>query len=264
MKLPRPPTALLNAWYAKAREAGYSDIEDAEGRLKRPTASSNLIEGAVAPSIGPVFAEEEQFANHPQFWDACEAVSKHANSRLSAGLASLAWHDYCKGFSYRDIAASMRVSKDAVARVIKGISVSMHLLGGNVVEDENVKIVLRGADKTDEGFIYATWRNALWYDEKRDDSRAPQFYKDASRFIKIMLQAPTTNVRIACLESDPSTIAGYSIMSTTNLEWVYVKINYRKQGVAKLLIADLKTVSRPRTRIGISIVANKKLKVLNE
>lgn len=256
---------LQEAWYAKARDAGFIDAEDTS-REDRPlrswTGVNNLVDVPHAKTM-PTFGAEEAFQHHSQYWDACIAVQMHGNRVLTANTIDAIWHYYCKGMPYRAIGKQCDTSKDTVWRVVQAMTAAMHLMGDSV--EENVKIVLRAYDeKTDAGFIYATWRNALWFDDKRDDSRAPAFYKDASRYIKILLSAPTTEVRLACLQDDPDQIVGYAVLSTTNLEWVYVKIDYRKQGVGSMLTKGMQTVTKPRTKVGTAIAKEKGLKVIDE
>ena len=114
---------------------------------------------------------------------------------------------------------------------------------------------------TDAPIIYSTWRNSLWYDQKRDESLADQFYQLATREIRALLSLPTTHVRIACLENDSNHIVGWAVLSDKTIEFAYVKADYRKQGVATLLTRGFDTVSQPMTKIGKSITKNKKLVV---
>jgi len=150
-----------------------------------------------------------------------------------------------------------------VLECIQRLTKLMHLLGESV-EDTNVKIILRPHRPEDDALIYSTWRNSLWYYNKGSEDQASAFFKAASRYIRILMNAPTTKVNIACREDDHDHIVGYAVLSTTNLEWVYVKVDYRKQGIASMLTKGFRTITKPRTRIGRAIAINKDLEVLDE
>jgi hypothetical protein len=255
--------ALQEHWYAKAKEAGFEDIE-IEGQLKRPTGDNNFIDNFAAGvdvTASFKYAEEEAFLWHPSYSRALEETARHGNGKLRAAEVDSIFRQHLKGVNYRQLGLCFNVSKNTIQRVLMSMKACMHLLE-DTMEEENVKIVLRRREKTDDGFIYATWRNSLWYDNKKDDSRAPQFYKDASHYIKVMLSSPSTEVRIACRQDDADHIIGYSVLNILNLEWVYVKADYRKQGIGSLLTKGFATVTKPRTRIGASIAENKGLKVI--
>lgn len=112
----------------------------------------------------------------------------------------------------------------------------------------------------DSAFVFASWRNSIWFDEPRDES-SDKFFAMQSKYIKRLLAKPDSRVFIACLSDDPSFIVGYSVISGSNLQWVYVKKDYRKKGIAKLITKNFTTVAKPPTKIGKSIVSNKKLEV---
>jgi hypothetical protein len=66
---------------------------------------------------------------------------------------------------------------------------------------------------------------------------------------------------VACLKDDPNFIAGCSVIIKNNIEWVYVKIDYRERGIAKILTKGFETVSEPTTKIGKAITFNHDLKI---
>lgn len=115
-------------------------------------------------------------------------------------------------------------------------------------------VVLRLAQTdSDHALIYSTWRNALWFAEKRDAKTSDSFFKEASEKISEILKAPETRVRMACLADDPDMLLGWAVLRNTHLEFVYVKLDYRRRGIGRLLTQGFKTFSEPQTRIGRSL-----------
>jgi len=113
------------------------------------------------------------------------------------------------------------------------------------------KVVLRAFDPiTDAAIIYSTWRHALWSSDRRDDE-SERFYRAETKAIKRIL--PVAQVRIACLSDDASIIIGYSVMTGRNLEFVFVKPDFRQKGIGELLTRGFKTYSEPRTTLGRAI-----------
>lgn len=117
--------------------------------------------------------------------------------------------------------------------------------------EEPTKVIIRDPEtRHDYDFIYATWRNALWFTEKRKDEESDQFYSDASEMISNILKRPNTHVKIACLADDHDMLLGWSVMQGQHLEFVYVKWDYRRCGIGAMLTHGFTTFADPQTRIG--------------
>ena len=130
--------------------------------------------------------------------------------------------------------------------------------------EKELTVIIRKFDpEHDIGMLLATWRNSLWYDSPREDNweRASKFFREVTKKIKNLLKDPQTSVKIACLKEDPTFIVGYAVLNQTNLDWVYVKIDYRGRGVASLLTKGFETVSEPLTKIGKAITFNHDFKI---
>lgn len=112
--------------------------------------------------------------------------------------------------------------------------------------------------------IYSTWRNQSYYSaEERVEGSPARFFAMKSQEIRDILRI--ADVKIACLEDDPTTIIGYCVLQNTHLYWIYVKPDYRLQGIAKLLVPkDIRTVPQKLTKMGAKLVEKKKLKREND
>jgi hypothetical protein len=100
----------------------------------------------------------------------------------------------------------------------------------------------------------STWRNNLWFElhpgsegrERTDESY--DFFKSTSKSIDKILES--SRVTVACDENDPEFIYGYSVIQDHVLIWVYVKIEYRGNKIAKLLSKDAQEIGEPTTKAG--------------
>lgn len=110
----------------------------------------------------------------------------------------------------------------------------------------------------DEAFVYATWRNSKYYGtpglKKSGDSKEI-FRQLTSDIRKILINA---RVNLACLQDDATFIVGYAVYTNTHLNWVYVRDDYRKNGIATLLVPkNIETFPTEPTKIGMSILQKK-------
>lgn len=120
--------------------------------------------------------------------------------------------------------------------------------------DGSTQAIIRDARSgSDHAFLYSTWRNALWYSEKREQKLADQFYKEASERISSLLKLRNIKIRMACLNEDPDMLLGWAVMQDDHLYFAYVKIDYRRKGIGNLLVRGFTTFSPPETKIGKSL-----------
>jgi hypothetical protein len=120
--------------------------------------------------------------------------------------------------------------------------------------EKETRAIIRDANTgSDHAFLYSSWRNALWFAEKRDPKASDLFYKEASEYIAALLKDPEAKIRIACLSDDPDMLLGWSLMRGDHLEFVYVKIDYRRKGIGRILTHDVRMFSPPQTKIGKSL-----------
>jgi hypothetical protein len=247
-------------WYARLKKEGFDDQEDHNYSDKPLRRWSFLKEVGESP-----YKDAERFQYHPEFKDRCKELCGHGNTRLTPRKVRLIWVDYCQGRTIRQSEVKYGISDTTIFRVIQRITEWMNLMDTRPEQsepEEVTTIVLRSFNPdTDNGLLYSTWRNALWYDEKRDERRASEFYSAATQAIRDLLAGPKTLVRIACSKEDPEFIVGYSVMIGEHLEWAYVKISYREKGIAKLLTKGFKTVAPASTKLGRKIIEKLNLEV---
>lgn len=133
------------------------------------------------------------------------------------------------------------------------------------MEEEATRVIVRRFDpQTDKPFIFSSWRNAVWFGEKRGPEREAitnQFYKQMTREIARVIKNPATQVRVACMSHQSDQIAGYAVMEGRHLHWVYVKSDYRGSGIARILTQGFDTISQPMTEASRAIAEKKNLKI---
>jgi len=105
---------------------------------------------------------------------------------------------------------------------------------------------IRDSVPGDHNFISATFLRGLYYgDSWFSLMRKDDFMVNYSSIIEALLRNTNTRVKIACLKEDYDVILGYAILgSNDTLNWVYVKKDWRKLGIANSLISrPVKTVT---------------------
>jgi GNAT superfamily N-acetyltransferase len=149
-----------------------------------------------------------------------------------------------------------------ISRLINSLKEWMIFLGEEMDEE---RVVIRNYQDTDAAFVFSTWRNSVWFDKKeRLDAAAASFFKETSKKIKRLIKQPKANLRIACLSTDRDHIIGCALKIGSCLEWIYVKKDYRGQGIGNLLAGEFSEISRPVTEIGLAIQKKKNFKIKGE
>lgn len=274
---------LQDSWYEKANEegSGYEDIEDRDGNLSYWRNGNQFSLEVMRPGKGywtsvvdlevvqqphlpvtslfptAIFHQEQEFLHSNRFEEACESL---VTVKLPLKHIKRIWEDYCNGVTSRVTAPKLKVSHVLVHQVIHKLTNRMDVMDYDQAEAAKpVKVVVRSIAPSDEAFIYASWRNSLWYDHSRPEENAEQFYKLATKAIKAFLTEPTMKVRVAVEEKAPTFILGYALVQGSTLVWTYVKADYRNQGIARLLAKGCTQVFTPMTKTGKAIVADKGL-----
>lgn len=262
---------LQTRWYSKLKKKGFEDIEDEDLILLKKWTGIQLDENKVSHdklidvlgSNWPEqnFKKESELLNHQDFEAICKNLLKHGNNAINPKVMIKVWASHCEGLTLREIGKQQHIHYVTVFRAVKKLGELTKIMG----LDSNETVIIRQFDKeTDTPLIYASWRNATWFDSHTDDEIDPKFFRLKTKEIKTALSDLTAIVRIACLQNNHDQIIGYAVLNGSTIQFVYVKLDYRKQGIAKMLTKGFTEVSRPSTKIGASITENHSLKVQGE
>jgi len=239
-------------WYEKIKKRGFQDLES-NGYIKGTFNTFNILqESGSLQSAWPEtnFKKEEELLNHPDFIVICKSVFKHGNNRVNPKLMLNIWESHCEGLSTREIGLKFDLFHVTIFRAIRRLKELIKIMD---LDQTKETVVIRLFDSVnDSPFLFATWRKSLWFmDHTEKDPIDPAFFKQKTNHIKNILAF--SKVNIACLKSDPDHIVGFSVFCYKKIEFVYVKIKYRKQGVATLLTKGFVTIAKPFTKIAEAI-----------
>lgn len=105
----------------------------------------------------------------------------------------------------------------------------------------------------DENFLYSTALSGLYYgDSWFSKIKKAIFITHYRNILKHILAKPSTTVKVACIASDPNEIKGYVILvnNAQAVMWVFVKKDWRNNGIAKALIPDTVVEVTNLTKLG--------------
>jgi hypothetical protein len=103
-------------------------------------------------------------------------------------------------------------------------------------------IVLRPATEQDLGFVYKSWLESYRNSPFGKNMTSPHYYKIQFSIVAELLS--TCGVTMACLQDEPDTICGFICHSLSPADisivhYLYVKLLFRKDGVAKKLFQSI-------------------------
>jgi len=210
----------------------------------------------------PFYNKKEHFMLTKEYEMAIKFVCNQRNTKRTPKLVNNIWELHCEGNTVRQIERKLETSYILVHRTIKKLTEWMNIMAieteispYNDSRIKPVKIILRKYNTySDSAFIYSTWRNALWYSQDLDDSHSNEFFRQANRHIRSIMENQNTTIKIACTADDKDQIAGFAVLTNKNIEFVYVKLHWRKQKIANLLTKGFETVSYPFTPLAADIV----------
>jgi GNAT superfamily N-acetyltransferase len=114
-------------------------------------------------------------------------------------------------------------------------------------------IAIRDYIPDDENFVFSTALAGIYYgDSWFSKIKKAIFVSHYRKILQGILSKPTTRVRVACIQDDPQEIKGYAILVNDDkaLMWVFVKKDWRNNGIAKALIPDTITEVTNLTALG--------------
>lgn len=269
-------------WYKRLKKKGFDDIEDQFLRLlkkwtgvsdtideENPERSISLVDlsSSQEPNLpmvsswpDTVFNKEEELLNNPDLQSICEALSKHGNNVVSPATMVKIFERHCEGYSLREIEKQLDIHYVTIFRAINRLREMAKLMDEK--EDSKTIIIRHYNSVTDAPLLFASWRNCLWFENHPAEAKPnPIFYRMMTKKINLLLKVPNTNIKIACLQDDPNEIKGYAVLSGPTIEMVYVKLDYRKQGIATLLTKGFVNITKPITKIASAIANKKNLKI---
>lgn len=122
-------------------------------------------------------------------------------------------------------------------------------------------VITRPVMKSDKDFIINSWLANNYYGNWFYNCMKEFYYNEEyHKYITKLLFKPETQLEMAVLADDPEMILGYAVFAKDVLYYIYVKLDYRGQGIATLLLKDknIKYVTN-QSKIGRSITKKKKL-----
>lgn len=127
-----------------------------------------------------------------------------------------------------------------------------------MTDESRPPVYTRGYEANDKAFILATFLRGLYYgDNYYSQMPKNRFMECYHPFLEHLLDSPGIDIKVACLEDDKDIIVGYSMYTNTVLHWVFVKKQWRKIGVAKVLVPEKLTACTHLTELGKQILKKK-------
>jgi GNAT superfamily N-acetyltransferase len=118
---------------------------------------------------------------------------------------------------------------------------------------------IRSYTGDDLSFIMNSWLNGLKQgcEYFRLIDKDP-YFDIYGKILSQIIEKPATYIKIACLKEDPSIIVGYSVTELRPgmliLHWVYVKPDWRDNGLARKLIPENITHATHLTKTGRALL----------
>lgn len=130
---------------------------------------------------------------------------------------------------------------------------------------DEIKIVVRDVRPEDHNFIFSAWLKGQYFGSSYfRQIPSDLYFEEYAKTIATLLspihpKGPVT-IRIACDENQPEWISGFSVSRGEDLYWVYVKEDFRNQGIATLLIEGQNiTTAKSTTKAGRAFMEKKGL-----
>lgn len=106
----------------------------------------------------------------------------------------------------------------------------------------------------ERNFVLASWMRSLRHgNDYYKIIESDGYYKAYDHYIKRLLQDPKCAVRLAALSDAPDVLLGFSVSRGTTLDYVFIKPDFRKMGMAKKLVPKGITHTTHLTKTGMTI-----------
>lgn len=117
---------------------------------------------------------------------------------------------------------------------------------------------LRNFKDSDKNFVLATFLRGLYYGNSWFNLVPKDiFMKEYKVIAEALISNSNTFISIACLKEDPDVILGYSILSSNfnTIHWVYVKSNWRRNGIGSSLLPLYPTTFSHLSELGRTLMS---------
>jgi hypothetical protein len=201
---------LQDHWYEKLRASGFEDVESKKTGIYSGNAPLSQPFKACIPFT------RLQLQSRKSYYDWAHHVLEIYSFRNNTQRKI--WEAHTEGLSIRAIAQKVaRYQKSWVHVII-----------------QRMKVILRLRNPiTDDPFILASWAENGWYGRKdREMTRKKEWIADKRASIQNSLELGHTFV--ACLKDDPNHIIGFQVNRDHQVEFRYIKKDYRNAGVEDL------------------------------
>jgi hypothetical protein len=119
-------------------------------------------------------------------------------------------------------------------------------------------VSVREGIESDKGIIWATMPKGVYYSGRSKQAiHKTVWFSHFHSYLANLLD--TGLVFVACIEGDPSTILGYSLFQGECLHYVYVKKDFRRNGIGALLVeqVDFTSIHVPNITVLAYNILNK-------
>ena len=96
------------------------------------------------------------------------------------------------------------------------------------------QVVIRPGEATDAAFCHSSWLRSHLFNSKWSQLVGECYHHEHSEVIKRLLDRG--EVRIAGWSEDPETIIGWCCVEPATVHYVYVRKEFRRRGIARLLL----------------------------
>lgn len=118
--------------------------------------------------------------------------------------------------------------------------------------------IVRDFDHDDRNFIMSTMLKSLYYGDSWFTRILKNiFMTNYHRLLQNIFTNKKVTIKVACLSDAKDVILGYAIYRDQILDYVYVKQDWRKIGIAKTLIPTNISQCSHLTKVGEAIIKSK-------
>lgn len=228
--------ALDAKWQTKLAKDGFDEQEDRNSPNEMLLAwHGTLFRNNLSPG---------QFQARQEYYTRARSFLLEYNFRDK--MDKRIWELHTEGWAYRNVAKEVGLSGDKTLKAINRLKGFMQGIHYRTMRPE------------DKNFIYSTWLKGMYYGSWCKEIEKGRFFENYPRVLDRIIGDAT--VIIACLNSDKSVVIGYAVVRPGQLDYIFVKDAWRKQGIASSILKGLAlTTYTHTTELGRKLA--KKLKL---